>query len=261
MARHPADLALALDVLVGSDPLGPLAWRVHLPRSVVPGDGVAGVRVAIVADDPACPTSTEVRQRFEAAADVLTSAGAEVVRAWPLFDVARAMDVGFRLWVAANALDDDGGGGGDDHLSQLRRTSLHMTHGDWLDLDTERRRLSRAWTRMLTDDVDVLLCPVSPVTAVYHDPDRSRVDQVGHRLDRRIDVDGTERPYLDQIRWNVLTGLVGLPVTTVPLGLAGLGLPVGAQVVAAPHRDRTTIAFAIALADLVGGFQPPPGFT
>jgi amidase len=260
IARHPADLALALDVLAGSDPLGPLAWQFDLPAAVVQRDDVAGVRVAVVASDPACPTSAEVRERFDATADALASAGARVVTAWPPFDVEPAMDVAFRLWVAANASDDDGEGGGTDHLSTLRLEALHMGHGDWLELDTERRRLARAWTRFLIEDVDVLLCPVSPVPALPHDPDPSSVDEVGHRLERRIDVDGMERPYLDQIRWNVLTGMAGLPVTTAPLGLSPAGLPVGAQVVAAPHRDRTTIAFAEAMAEFAGGFQPPPEY-
>jgi len=258
LARHPADLALALDVLAGDDPLGPLAWKVELPPSVVPRDSVAGVRVAVVTTDPACPVSAEVRERLQATAEALAAAGADVVDARPPFEVAHAMDVAFQLWVATNASDDDGEGGGSDHLSELRQKALSMSHGDWLELDTERRRLSREWNRLLTEDVDVLLCPVSPVAALPHDPEPAKVDEVGHRLERRIDVDGTERPYLDQIRWNVLTGIAGLPVTTVPLGLTGGGLPVGAQVVAAPHRDRTTIAFAEALAGVMGGFRPPP---
>ena len=260
MARHPSDLALALDLLVGADPVGPLAWQVNLPASTVPRDDVAGVRVAVVIGDPACSISAEVRGCLGAAADALTAAGARVVEAWPPFDVAHAMDVAFKLWVATNASDDDGSGGGADQLSVMRSEALRMSHGDWLDLDTERRRLSREWMRLLTDQVDVLLCPVSPVTALRHDPDPSRVDEVGHRLERRIDVDGTDAPYLDQIRWNVLTGMAGLPATAVPLGLADGGLPVGAQVVAAPHRDRTTLAFAEALGNVVGGFRPPPGY-
>jgi amidase len=166
MARHPSDLALALQVLVGPDPLGPEGWRVGLPDPVVPCEHVRGVRVAVVADDPACPVSTEVRQRLELAAEALASAGARVVDVWPPFDVPHAMDVAFRLWVAANASDDDGNGGGDDHLSRLRQEALEMSHGDWLRLDTERRVLARTWTRLLTEHVDVLLCPVSPVTAL-----------------------------------------------------------------------------------------------
>jgi len=36
--------------------------------------------------------------------------------------------------------------------------------------------------------------------------------------------------------------------------------PVGVQIVAPYLRDRTAIDFARRLADVVGGFEPPPGF-
>lgn len=258
MARHPRDLALALDVIAGPDPVGPVGWQLALPPPTVPVDTVRGVRVAVVADHAACPTSSDVRSALARTADALGDAGAEVVDLWPPFDVEHAMDVAFRLWVAASSEDDDGEGGGDDPLSAAREEARTMSHADWLALDTERRRLSRCWAAAL-ERVDVLVCPISPVPAVRHDPDATSVDEVGHRLERRIDVDGTSRPYLDQIRWNVLTGMAGLPVTAVPLGVTPGGLPVGAQVVAAPHRDRATIAFAEALAGLIGGFVPPPG--
>lgn len=258
MARHPRDLGLALDVIAGPDPVGPAGWQLALPPPTVPVDTVRGVRVAVVANHPACPTSSDVRSALARTAEVLADAGAELIDLWPPFDVDHAMDVAFRLWVAASSEDDDGEGGRDDPLSVAREEARTMSHADWLALDAERRRLSRCWAAAL-ERVDVLVCPISPVPAVRHDPDATSVDEVGHRLERRIDVDGTSRPYLDQIRWNVLTGMAGLPVTAVPLGVTPGGLPVGAQVVAAPHRDRTTIAFAESLAGLTGGFVPPPG--
>jgi amidase len=259
MARHPDDLALALSVLVGPDPVGPEAWEVHLPPPAVPDHGVSGVRLTVVSTDPACPVGHPVRECIDGVASALEDAGAHLVDVWPPFDVAHAMDVAFRLWVAASAEDDDGAGGGDDQLSVARREARRMTHADWLELDTERRRLSRAWVEVF-DSIDVLLCPVSPVPAVEHDPEETSVDEVGHRLERRIEVDGELRPYLDQIRWNVLTGMAGLPVTAAPVGRTAAGLPVAVQVASAPHRDRTTLAFARTMTEVVGGFTPPPGF-
>ena len=259
MARHPDDLALALSVLAGPDPVGPQAWEVRLPPPVVPEHDVSGVRIGVVSTDPACPVSRPVRECIERAATTLESAGAYLVDLWPPFDVGHAMDVAFRLWVAASAADDDGEGGADDALSVARDEAQRMMHGDWLELDTERRRLTRVWTEVF-DSVDVLLCPVSPVPAVEHDPEGASVDEIGHRLERRIEVDGEQRPYLDQIRWNVLTGRAGLPVTAVPVGRTGAGLPVGVQVAAAPHRDRTTLTFARTMAAVIGGFTAPPGY-
>jgi amidase len=50
----------------------------------------------------------------------------------------------------------------------------------------------------------------------------------------------------------------GLPATVAPVGLAGSGLPAGIQIIAPMWEDGTSMEFAALLADLVGGFTPPP---
>lgn len=259
MARHPSNLALALPVLVGADPLGPAAWSVDLPASSVRVDDLHGVRVSIVSSHPSCPTSADVRGALERAARELEAAGAEVRDDLPGVDLGEAMDLGFRLWAAANGSDDDGKGGLDDHLSRARADAIAVDHAGWLELDERRRQIARRWNALF-EEVDVALLPISPVTAVPHDPDLAHLHEVGHRLERRIDVDGVPRPYLDQVLWNVAVGMGGLPATAVPLGRCASGIPTGAQVVSAPHRDLTTIAFAEALGAVLGGFDAPPGW-
>jgi hypothetical protein len=51
----------------------------------------------------------------------------------------------------------------------------------------------------------------------------------------------------------------GLPATVAPVGLSESGLPVGVQIIGARFEDRTTIAFAQGLSELIGGFVAPPG--
>ncbi len=52
--------------------------------------------------------------------------------------------------------------------------------------------------------------------------------------------------------------LAGVPVTEVPLGLApSSGLPVGVQVAAGIDRDHVSIAVALELERVFGGWQPP----
>lgn len=53
--------------------------------------------------------------------------------------------------------------------------------------------------------------------------------------------------------------LAGLPVTEVPIGLSEMGLPLGVQVAAGPHRDHVAIAVASALERAYGGWSPPGG--
>jgi len=102
-------------------------------------------------------------------------------------------------------------------------------------------------------DVDVLLCPVTPTTANSHDatPDPD---------ERRITVNGATVPYWEQVRWVQALSITHLPVATVPIGLSAGGLPVGVQVVGPFLGDRTVVDVARRLADVVGGYRPPPGF-
>jgi amidase len=114
-----------------------------------------------------------------------------------------------------------------------------------------RQQLAADWRRMFRD-YDVLLCPVTPTTAIPHD----------HTADtdtRRIVVNGVPMPYWDQLRWVQAISTVNLPVAAVPVGLSAAGLPVGMQIVGPYLEDRTVIDVAARLASTIGGFRPPPG--
>ena len=52
--------------------------------------------------------------------------------------------------------------------------------------------------------------------------------------------------------------LAGVPVTEVPLGLTANGLPLGLQVAAGRNRDHVSIAVALELERVFGGWMPPP---
>jgi amidase len=62
----------------------------------------------------------------------------------------------------------------------------------------------------------------------------------------------------------VWCGVIGnlslLPVTVAPVGRTPAGLPVGVQIVGPHLEDRTPIDFAQRMADVVGRFEPPPGY-
>lgn len=161
-------------------------------------------------------------------AAAIESIGGEPIPEAP-FDLGWAELVAFHVWLA-----DQG-------------------EADHEPVEAERRRLADGWIALL-DRYDVVVCPVSPVVAVAHDPDPGAVQSIDHRLERTIDVDGVERPYLDQVTWNIVVGLAGLPATVAPVGFAD-GLPVGAQVVGRPGDDLTTIA----VAGEIGRFVAPPG--
>jgi amidase len=66
--------------------------------------------------------------------------------------------------------------------------------------------------------------------------------------------------YGDQFAWLQAVGVVHLPAVVAPVGLTASGLPVGVQIVAPYLEDRTAIDVAARIAEVTGGFQPPPGY-
>jgi amidase len=140
----------------------------------------------------------------------------------------------------------------DDNSARARHARLGaVTHREWMRASEARELYRTAW-RTFFERYDVLLTPVSPVPAIPHDHSRDM-------LTRTIMVNGKAQWYWDQQVWISLAGLAYLPATSAPVGLAD-GLPVGVQIVGPYLEDRTTIDFAKKVADVIGGFQPPPGF-
>jgi amidase len=72
-------------------------------------------------------------------------------------------------------------------------------------------------------------------------------------------MNGEVRPYMEQICWPGLITMALLPVTVIPVGRTGDGLPVGIQIVGPFLEDRSTLDFARRAAQVLGGFEPPPG--
>jgi amidase len=98
----------------------------------------------------------------------------------------------------------------------------------------------------------VLLMPVAVVAAIAHDHSEPFIE-------RTIPVDGGSRSYLDLFGWVGLPTVAYLPATAVPVGRTSAGLPVGVQVVGPYLEDRTTLAAARCIEEVLGGFVVPPG--
>jgi amidase len=118
--------------------------------------------------------------------------------------------------------------------------------------ETARARLRAQW-RELFRSFDAVICPVMPTPAYPHD----------HSLEqekRRINIDGKDYPYPDQLAWPGIATLPGLPSTAIPLGLSGEGLPIGVQIVGPWLEDRTPLRLAELIEREFGGFIAPPMF-
>lgn len=261
LARSAQDLRLGLDVLAGPSPWDAAAWRLELPPAR------AGVlrefRVAAWLDDPAFPVDDAVRERLEALVETLRAAGVSVdTRARPalsLKDVVDAYEPLVGAIIGAGIPQElydglvgfvAGADPADDAPLTRYARALTVTARDHAAAGERRQQQRAAWAAFFGDH-DVLLTPITPVPAIPHDHD----DPMPART---IEINGEQRSYLDLFSWIAPATSALLPATAAPAGLTPAGLPVGVQIVGPHLEDHTTIAFAAALADLVGGFTAPP---
>ena len=264
MARSAADLALLLDVIAGPDPLeAGTAYRLALPP---PRHGdLKNFRVLLIDTDPVLPTDKDVRAGIEKLAANLGKAGVAVTRASPLLpDFAASSRLYMRMlmsFLAASFPPEVYAGAqagaaqlapGDTSLGAERLRGIALNHRDWLMADGARTRLRAQW-RELFKTFDAVICPIMPTPAYPHDHSESQEK-------RRINIDGKDYVYPDQLAWPGIATLPGLPATAIPLGLTSEGLPVGVQIVGPWLEDRTPLKLAELIEREFGGFVPPPMF-
>lgn len=261
MARTACDLTLLFDVMVGQDPLTRgIAHEVTLPPAR--HERLGDFRVLVLDEHPFIATGAAVRAGVNRVADALVASGARVERHSPLLpDPAEAASLytqllfsgsvarfpveayeQLRARAAALSAHDHG-------LDAARLRGMVLSHRDWIEVNN-RREIHRHGWRQLFGEFDAVACPITPTPAFPHDhnPDL---------LERRLDIDGVEHPYFDQLVWAGLATMPGLPATAIPAGRSPEGLPVGVQLIGPMFEDRTTMRLAELLEQQIGGFQPP----
>jgi amidase len=264
MARSAADLALLLDVIAGPDPMeAAKAYTLALPAPR--HNALKNFRVLVLDTDPVMPTSAFIRTAIEKLAANLGKAGVTVTRESPLLpDFAASTRLYMRLlmsFLAASFQPEIYAGAQaaaaklspeDKSLAAERLRGIALSHRDWVLADGARARLRAQW-RELFGTFDAVICPVMPTPAYPH---VHSDDQEA----RRINVDGKDHVYPDQLAWPGIATLPGLPATAIPLGLSPEGLPVGVQIVGPWLEDRTPLKLAELIEREFGGFVPPPMF-
>lgn len=262
LARSAEDLDLAMDVLVA-----PRAWDAKARRIDLPsprGHRLDDFRIGVWLEDSYVPVDSAVADVLSNTVDALDAAGADIRLAKPDFDLASSHEIYYSLLagvmgvgfpepvldhlaaVAAQAAP------GDKSLPTLFARGATQSFRNALRLDEARQQLRARWAAFF-DDYDVLLCPTVSTTAFPHD--HSQPMQA-----RRLTVNNEQRDYFEHVVWAGLATVGYLPATVAPVGQAKDGLPVGIQIIGPYLEDKTTIAFATALADVAGGFVPPPDF-
>jgi amidase len=157
-------------------------------------------------------------------------------------------------WALAASVADTEPGDDEPLLFRAGR-AIAMRHHEWLRKDERRSQIRDRWADFFTR-FDVLICPVLPLSAFPHQVD----DDPTGVLNRTVTIAGAEVPHGELIYWCGLIGVAYLPSVVVPVGRTAEGLPVGVQVVADFHQDRTALAVAQRITDVLGGFEAPPGY-
>ena len=265
LARSAEDLALALDIIAGPDPVEAIGWRLELapPR----GDALSDYRIAVMLDDPNCEVDREVQDILQDLVDFLARHGVRVSdRARPDIDTAKLHAVFIKLLRAAasRSLTQElferhreiarGLEPSDQSFFAGMIRANTLSHREWLAGNEERHRLRLKWADFFRD-YDLLLCPVTAGAAFPHD--HSHEDQ---RWERMILVNGKPVPTVNDLFWAGLSGLVYLPATVAPAWLTAKRLPVGVQIIGPQYGDKSCIAFAGLLERTYRGFVAPPDF-
>jgi amidase len=262
LARSTEDLALALGIVSGPDPLNARGWKLELPRPAK--KKLSQYRVAVWPTDPRAPVSREISDRVQTVADRLAKLGAAVSdTARPAIDLDASSEIylymlnavmaaglpeeQFRATLAQVAALDPSDKSQD---ALLARASVQY-HRDWLRYHNSRERLRYAWGAFF-NDWDILICPQMATPAFEHDHSAY--------AERTIRVDGAVQPYFQQLFWAGTVTVAYLPSTVFPTGPSREGLPIGLQAVSAEYNDYICIDFARLVTEEIGGFVPPPGY-
>ena len=251
LARRSEDLMPLLRILSGPDGVDPLVTDTPALEDPA-GVSLDGLRVLISESAFVQPISRELLAARERAAGALAAAGAHLERI-RLPQMRRIGEAYLAMLTDGDGLAEilqEAGAQALTVRSALRRGGPHtppvkalalLEHANRL---TSPRRAARAiaWGREYAREIAEMIGD----GVLLHPPLANVAPRHGRTYGR-----------LYMVQPMAVFNLAALPVTQVPLGLGSGGLPLGVQVAAAPHRDHVSIAVAMELERVFGGWVPP----
>jgi amidase/aspartyl-tRNA(Asn)/glutamyl-tRNA(Gln) amidotransferase subunit A len=237
-ARHPADLALAYDLMQGPD-ISDTACAQRDIEAVAPllARGPGGIRLAVLGGWFREKAQAEALAAVDAVAHALGT-----TRLIELPEVERARAAAFLITC---------GEGGALHLDDLRTRAADfdphtrdrflanaLVPAAWVMRAQRVRHWFARRVARVFETVDVLIAPATPCTAPAIGTDWLEI--AGQRLPARASLGLLTQPI----------SCIGLPVVTVPvwgMNPAAPHLPIGVQLIAAPWREDLCLRIAAAL--------------
>jgi aspartyl-tRNA(Asn)/glutamyl-tRNA(Gln) amidotransferase subunit A len=238
MTRTVFDAAIMLEALAGWDRADPVTVRRPVPKYASELDGnIKGWKIGVDRDRVLNEISTEVRQAFETALDVLANLGAEVIDIH-LPDLEEGLRAGLTIWGAESAAvhaewlhmrPDEY----DPAVRPRLENGLAVTGVEYARAQRIRRQMSRELL-LLFDQIKLVATPTCALAAPPHGAKTVVVDR------QEIDV------LTGATRFSRVFNLTGSPTISIPCGFTSDGLPIGLQLVGAMFDEATVLKAAYA---------------
>jgi amidase len=269
LARSLPDLRLCFSLIAGADPR-----RLDVPP--IPLDTPYGktlreLKIAWIDEWTEVPVHSEIRTVMQAIAQQLADAGAylehwrpklfDMPTIWTLYGrmaayvnnyaqpkdrytIRRSLTLLFRTATQGDRKLRELGNFG-RFLPELLNPSLK----GYFKTLTEREQFTAQLDEAL-EPWDVWLMPVAATPAFPHCPAWSA-----------IEIEGKSYPHvLANGAYTIPFNLSGHPAVVIPVGQTEAGLPIGLQIVGKRWREMELFTIAQEIDQIVGRFQPPPGY-
>jgi len=233
MAKTAADLALAMKVIAGPDPLDPSTSPVPVPTYTEGLSGtLKGVRIGVPEAYYFDRVDPEIRLAVQGAIQVCKDLGAAIkkmsLHLQPQASIAAFLILmaegaaSLEKWHRTRAMEL-----GEDVRSRLNLgAAVLATH--YLKAQRVRRLVQEEFSRAFRQ-ADVILTPQLPITA-------PRIGQGVVTWGKK-----TEPVPSALTRFTRIFNLVGIPALSVPCGFSSAGLPLGLQIAGRPFDEATVL--------------------
>ncbi len=218
------DCALAMNVIAGVD---------ALDFNLSPLSNLKGVRVGLPANFFFDQVEEDVANAVKRSAGELQRLGADLIDV-PIPDLheanvaARVMQLSEVAAVYVN--QTDASQFGEDVWSLIEQGRMIKAH-EYVNAQRVRTLFRRAFDG-LWKDIDILLCPTTPITA-------PRVDETDVRIAGK-----KENTRMASTRLVRSLNFLGEPALSMPCGTGVSGLPIGLQLVSAPFTEPSLLRMA-----------------
>ena len=224
MSRSVEDAALLLQVMAGPDPKDPVASHEPVPDYLEGLDSAQPPRIGVVRQFFYDHADDEVRRHTDAAVEKLRSAGASVEEVALPSSIDTAIEDQQVVMAVEGAafhqpMYERRGTEYQPRLREMLGRGLRTSSTVYSRAQEHRQRFIIEMGR-LAEQVDVLLTPSTPTPAL------ADLTNTGNTM--------FQGPWTS----------CGLPVITIPSGLAESGLPLGVQMAGASFREKELLAAA-----------------